>query len=197
MTMYYARLTGDIGAGAYLDVQSVSTDATKTSVAMAGGWHTWGGNWYVEGIYHALGYIENGVDYGLIHTDNNRIWGAYDEQFNAVWPTLDRGAADRTINLYSYIYCNVNGANREARAICTITVPHLPSAPTDLAATRLTDNSVALAWTAPTRTADGIAIDVQVDGGSWSTVAQLGSGTSYTYTGASADHSYKFRARSS
>lgn len=197
MTMYYARLTGDIGAGAYLDVQSVSTDATKTSVAMAGGWHTYGGNWYVEGIYHSLGYIENGVDYSLIHTDNNRIWGAYDEQFNAAWPTLDRGAADRTVNLYSYIYCNVNGANREARAICTITVPHLPDEPTNLTATRQSDNRIALAWTAPTRTADGIAIDVQVDGGSWSTVAQLGSGTSYTYTGASADHSYKFRARAS
>ena len=197
MTMYYARLTGDIGAGAYLDVQSVSTDATKTSVSMAGGWHTYGGNWYVEGIYHSLGYIENGVDYSLIHTDNNRIWGAYDEQFNAAWPTLDRGAADRTVNLYSYIYCNVNGANREARAICTITVPHLPDEPTNLTATRQSDNRIALAWTAPTRTADGIAIDVQVDGGSWSTVAQLGSGTSYTYTGASADHSYKFRARAS
>ena len=197
MATYYDRLTGGISAGAYLDVYSVTTSATKTKAAIAGGWHTFGGAWYVEYIDNSLGYFEGGNDHPLVASSGNRVWGAYDEEFNSTTASFTRGSSDRTITLYSYIYCYVNGMNRDARATCDITVPHLPNAPTSLTATRVTDNSVALSWTAPTRTADGIALEVQIDGGSWSAIATIASGTSYTWNGASADHSYKFRARAS
>lgn len=103
-----------------------------------------------------------------------------------------RQASDRTV--YLGVTTSMMGAS--ADAWLTYIIPHLPDAPASITATRVSDNQVTVSWTAPTRSYDAMCLEVSIDGGSWSEFTQLwNASTSTTYGQASADHSYRFRAR--
>ena len=103
-----------------------------------------------------------------------------------------RLASDRTV--YLGVTTSMMGAS--ADAWLTYIIPHLPDAPASITATRVSDNQVTVSWTAPTRSYDAMCLEVSIDGGSWSEFTQLwNASTSTTYSQASADHSYRFRAR--
>lgn len=81
-----------------------------------------------------------------------------------------------------------------------ISVTAAPNTPTGVTATRSTDASIAVSWTnRPTTGAiTNNTLQVQVDDGSWTNVSTSigGSTTSYTYTGGTANHRYRFRVQS-
>lgn len=141
-------------------------------------WREWsGGAWgawheYASGTAHFGGY----GDKELVRTDD----------------FFARQAADREVQLA----CDVSAAGGTGSAWLTYTVPHLPNAPASITATRVSDNQVTVSWTAPTLSYDAMCLEVSIDGGSWSEFTQLwNASTSTTYSQASADHSYRFRAR--
>lgn len=196
MATYYDRFTGGINCGSYLDVLNVSTNAESVATDIAGGWHTYAGSWSVSGIYCSLGYIENGVEHSLANDTGFSFSGSGDKEFMSVATPFTRQASERTITLYCYLRASINGSTREAQAEYTFGVPHLPGAPTSLTATRISDNRIDLSWTNPSLDYGVFYLQVSIDGGSWSNAWSVENvmPTSYSYTEASAGHSYKFRA---
>lgn len=106
--------------------------------------------------------------------------------------TFQRQAADRVVSVGTYT--SMMGAS--ARSYIDYTVPHLAPAVTFDTITRNSDTSITLSWNAPALEYSAMCLEVSIDGGSWSEFAVLwNTATSYTWTGCSADHSYRFRIR--
>lgn len=137
-----------------------------------GAWGAW--NEYASGTAYFGGY----GDKELVRTDG----------------FFARQAADREVQLA----CDVTAAGGTGSAWLTYTVPHLPGSPTGLTAQYVNDNRIDLSWTNPSTSYYAFCLEVRIDGGSWSQCWYYngeGYPTSYSYTSATADHSYEFRAR--
>ncbi|WP_282126118.1 fibronectin type III domain-containing protein [Marinifilum flexuosum] len=76
--------------------------------------------------------------------------------------------------------------------VTTEAAPTAPDTPTNLAASAITYNSMTISWDAVTD-ADDYDLDVRPQGGSWTTINQVG--TSYDYSSLSAETTYEFRVR--
>ena len=129
---------------------------------------------------------------------SDRFYGYKDLPLCSVTDYFARQAADRTVSVGCYTYGSPNNISSSARAFVDYTVPHLPATPTSLTATRISDNQIDLSWTNPSTSYYAFCLEVQIDGGAWSQCWYYnGAGypTSYSYTAATADHSYKFRCR--
>ena len=123
--------------------------------------------------------------------------GGGDKKLVEYWGgSTNRGDSDRHFELDCDVSATTSTGSGTGSAVLGYTVPHLPNAPTNLTATRVSDNRIDLSWTAPTRSYEAMCLEVSVDGGAYSQCIVLwNTATSTAYTSASADHSYRFRAR--
>lgn len=74
--------------------------------------------------------------------------------------------------------------------------PLKPIAPKSMTAERESDNRIALDWVADStagREAANFVVERSVDGGAWSSIAEVGAVEAMTDTGAYANHSYRYR----
>ena len=79
----------------------------------------------------------------------------------------------------------------------TATAYTTPTAPTWTSVTRNSNNKVTLTWSNSSASYTKVYIQRQTDGGSWSALANVNSGTtSYADTTTTADHAYKYRIAS-
>lgn len=193
MAVYYARHSSGQNFGVYLDVWRLETTADRVNVGVSGGHHSYAGSWYFT-AYASLSYYENsGHDW---ESGNYSVSGSGDKPWFSATDFFWRREYDRSINLYCYEEVTVNGQYGTANANVWITVPHLPNAPTNLNATYVSDNQINLSWTAPTRSYGAMCLEVSIDGGSWSEFSVIyNTATQAIYNQATADHSYRFRAR--
>ncbi|NOU59246.1 fibronectin type III domain-containing protein [Marinifilum caeruleilacunae] len=74
----------------------------------------------------------------------------------------------------------------------TLEAPTAPATPTNLAASAITYNSMTISWDATAET-DDYDLQVRPQGGSWTTINQVG--TSYNYTGLTGETTYEFQVR--
>ena len=169
----------------YVECNDWSNGANRSTFTFVGG-VTSGFEWDID-CTSTLKYWENGVGHDLA-SGSGRYYGYNDMQLANSGGYFDRQAADRLITLECYSSCSLGNGS----ATLTFTVPRTAGTITGLSATRVSDNQVNLSWTNPS-TIDGVGVEVSIDGGSWSQVTFLGVATSYQYTQASADHSYRFR----
>lgn len=75
-------------------------------------------------------------------------------------------------------------------------IPQSPTSPSAASATRISDTQINVSWTNnsnSTRPYANVKVYRQVDGGSWTLRATLGVVTSYSDTGVSANHKYRYR----
>lgn len=169
----------------YVECNDWSNGANRSTFTFVGG-VTSGFEWDID-CTSTLKYWENGVGHDLA-SGSGRYYGYNDMQLANSGGYFDRQVADRLITLECYSSCSLGNGS----ATLTFTVPRTAGTITGLSATRVSDNQVNLSWTNPS-TIDGVGVEVSIDGGSWSQVTFLGVATSYQYTQASADHSYRFR----
>ena len=169
-------------------------------------------DWEVQGdrcTYRHIGGVTSPYNFSATATSTLQWWeggtwhdyaGPASATFNGYGdlPLVDvedsfvRQAADRVVSLG----CYTTMMGGSARAWIDYTVPHLPSAPTNLTATHVSDNKVSLSWTAPSRIYEAMCIERSVDGGAYSEVAVLrNTATSWDDTTTTADHAYKYRLR--
>lgn len=175
----------------YLDIDGLGTNATSSNYSLAGG-VTSAYNWDNYNCTSTLKWWENGVGHDIT-SGSGSYEGYTDMQLASYSPfSVPRTNVTRYITFECYTTCP--GGN--GSATYQVEVPHLPGAPTSLSATRISDNRIDLTWTNPSSTYGGFYLQVSIDGGAWSTAWSVENvmPTSYSYTAASAGHSYKFRA---
>ena len=175
----------------YLDIDGLGTNATSSNYSLAGG-VTSAYNWDNYNCTSTLKWWENGVGYDIT-SGSGSYEGYTDMQLASYSPfSVPRTNVTRYITFECYTTCP--GGSGSAQY--TVEVPHLPGAPTSLSATRISDNRIDLTWTNPSSTYGGFYLQVSIDGGAWSNAWSVENvmPTSYSYTAASAGHSYKFRA---
>lgn len=141
-----------------------------------------------------LKYWENGSEhnFGSGWTD---YFGGYGdlELASASSDYFTRGAGDRWVSIGCYVS---NSRGSGTAWLNDYFVPHLPSEPTNLSATRVDDNTVTLQWGAPSRSYDKMCLEVAVDGNWQGEIAVLSnSATTYQWSGMAVGHTYQFRAR--
>lgn len=174
----------------YLDIEGRGTNATTSYYDLRGG-VTSGFYWDIN-CSSFLKWWENGVGHDI--ASGSGYYGGYSDLQLASYDSfaVTRTNADRYITFECYSSCSLGNGS----ASFTAEVPHLPAAPTSLTATRISDNRIDLSWTNPSSTYGGFYLQVSIDGGSWSNAWSVENvmPTSYSYTAASAGHSYKFRA---
>lgn len=197
----YGPYYGSFG-GAYSNVYSqVSIDDWNYTATQARFWCNGGFsanyNWNINNVSGQL-YIDNGGWYawsGASVSGKSIVTGqgGGSDWWLRNYGTFDREATDYYVRLRCKLSFSGNEANADTEYLL---VPHLAAVPTGLSATRASDNRVNLSWTLPSTSLDSVKLEVSIDGGSWSEFASVsGSATSASYTQASADHSYRFRAR--
>lgn len=146
---------------------------------------------YWTGSWHDYGTDEYPDAQG-----SGRFYGYNDLQLAEVVDYFARQDDDRTVSVGCYASGSPNGVSSGARAWIDYTVPHKAPAVVGLSASYVSDNRIDLTWTAPSRSYEAMCIEVSIDGGAWSEFAVLrNTATSYSYTQASAGHSYAFRIR--
>lgn len=196
MATYYDKFSG-VNCGAALWVGDRTIAQNGVTVPWEGGWHSYAGSWYVNGIYNSIGRDAGAGELRRDYTESGSVSGSSDVWWTSYTETFPRYNYDYDVTLYSYVRASVNGATREAQAEYTFTVPHIPDAPTDFSASYVSDNRIDLAWTNPAQSYEAMCIEVSIDGGAFSECAVIWntSPTSYSYTQATAGHSYQFRIR--
>ena len=174
----------------YLDIEGRGTNATASYYDLRGG-VTSGFYWDIN-CTSTLKWWENGVGHDI--SSGSGHYGGYSDLQLASYDSfaVTRTNVDRYITFECYSSCSLG----DGSASFTAEVPHLPAAPTSLTATRISDNRIDLSWTNPSSTYGGFYLQVSIDGGAWSNAWSVENvmPTSYSYTAASAGHSYKFRA---
>ena len=178
----------------YVQVDNWTAHADRCTFDLSGGitspyyWNVGGISceigWWESGTYHAIdtdtvSYNQNGGDKVVFDTSGYFM----------------RQAADRTI----YLYHEAQASGTAYAESTAYNVPHLAPSVTWASSNpvvRNSDNSITLKWNAPALGYSAMCLEVSTDGGSWSQFAVLwNTATTYTWNGASADHSYKFRIR--
>ena len=194
----YGPYYGSFG-GSFSNVYSqlAIDDWTVTSTQVT--FHAYGGyyadyNWSISGISSQLFWGEGGSWYSFYYDDGFSI--STGSSGGSDWWIDETGYFTRTsVDRYVYFANDLAFSGNSASAQSgTLTVPHLPSVPSNVKATRQSDTAIKLTWTNPSTSYSKMYIQVSVDGGSWTNVTNINSTTSYTYT-SSANHSYKFRIR--
>lgn len=174
----------------YLDIEGRGTNATASYYDLRGG-VTSGFYWDIS-CSSFLKWWENGVGHDI--DSGSGYYGGYSDLqlVSSDSFAVTRTSSDRYITFECYSTSSLGSGS----ARYTVEVPHLPGAPTNLTATRVSDNRIDLSWTNPSSTYGGFYLQVSIDGGSWSNAWSVENvmPTSYSYTAASAGHSYKFRA---
>jgi len=93
---------------------------------------------------------------------------------------------------YSYQVKEYKGSDVSPAATVTA---YLPAAPGSCSASYVSDSQINVSWSNVSYET-GYELQRQVDGGSWSTIANKGAGvTSHSDTGTSANHRYRYRVR--
>src|SRR5262249_23216816 len=89
---------------------------------------------------------------------------------------------------------NSAGASAASNVATATTASTVPAAPSNLALTVQSANSIALAWADNSSNETGFRVERQTAGGSWSLLATTGAGvSSYTDTTVSANTQYSYR----
>ena len=174
----------------YLEIDGRGTNATASYYDLRGG-VTSGFYWDLT-CSSFLKWWENGSGHDI--DSGSGYYGGYSDLqlVSSDSFAVTRTSSDRYITFECYSTSSLGSGS----ARYTVEVPHLPGAPTNLTATRISDNRIDLSWTNPTLPYGGFYLQVSIDGGSWSNAWSVENvmPTSYSYTAASAGHSYKFRA---
>ena len=206
--MAWDRKTSDTKIGgsslyAYLEVEW-KVRAANCSASIVGGVTSPVGGWEntPQGTLYWRVKDPGDADYGVWHEythDSAGYSGPGDLKLVETADTFARfSAGDRKCQLSCDVYAVTSTGSGTGSAIMTYEIPHLPKTPTGLTATRVSDNQIDLSWTNPSTSYYAFCLEVSIDGGAWSQCWYYnGAGypTSYSYTAASADHSYKFRCR--
>lgn len=170
-------------------------------------------DWYVDAAkctYRHLGGVTSpfywdGTAYGQPTYWKDNDWHNYkqagsdhfggygDLKLFDFWDEWARGQYDYVIGLG----CTASFGSYSGGSYLSYTVPHYAGNISSLTASRVSDNQVNLSWTNPSTSIDGVEVQVSINGAAWATVTTLGAASSYQYTQASADHTYKFRVRAS
>lgn len=189
------RFTPEVGS-LYSFVEATNWTVTPTTCTynLKGG-ITSSYNWSFTG-YSQLQWGENGSWTDLASEKSGTYSGYGDKVYDSMPDTFTRQSANRTVYVANYAHAYVNGQSTGARAYIQFTVPALPPNATTLTATRNSNTSVSLSWTAATGVKESVKIERSTDGGSYSEIASVtGTATSYTDSSTSADHVYNYRIR--
>ncbi len=206
--MAWDRKTSDTKIGgsslyAYLEVEW-KVRAANCSASIVGGVTSPFGGWgnTPQGTLYWRVKDPGDADYGVWHEythDSAAYSGPGDLELVETTDTFARfSTGDRKCQLSCDVYAVTDTGSGTGSAIMTYDIPHLPKTPTGLTATRVSDNQIDLSWTNPSTSYYAFCLEVSIDGGAWSQCWYYnGAGypTSYSYTAATADHSYRFRCR--
>lgn len=191
---------------AYLNAWEASRTETTLTISATGGFAAY--NWGFD--------ISSGVSTSITcshaggtGSGSGGAWSSYGgweetQRASGTW-TVPRGST----GYYATIYCTTTNAsgymNGTSSCSATVWVPPIsyrkPHNPTNVAASRVSDNKNTLSWSQDGTGMDGLypwggfCIDRRVDGGEWSRIASIDSYSTHSYadTTTSPDHSYQYR----
>jgi subtilisin family serine protease len=186
---FRVRANSDAGSSSYSSIGNVTTDTAPTAPDTPG-------NLAISNLtYNSMDISWDAVadadDYDLQHREQGGNWTTVNQtgtSFNHTGLLAEttyefRVRANNDVGSSSY--SGVSSAT-------TLEAPTAPAIPTNLTASNVSYNSMTISWDAVTD-ADDYDLDVRPQGGSWTTVKQTG--TSYNYSGLTAETTYEFRVR--
>ena len=135
--------------------------------------------------------VNGATSYDLQVREQGGSWTSY----NTTAVTYDYSGATAGTTYEFQVRANNDAGSSGYSATASVTTeeaPTAPDTPVGLSASAITYNSMTISWDA-TSDADDYDLQVRPNGGTWTTINQIG--TSYDYTSLSAETTYEFRVR--
>jgi hypothetical protein len=182
--IYLSEYSNEAGAMTWPAIPAAPTDLTATAIASDQVHLTWSDN------------ANNETAYVLEHSVDGLLWPTI-----AVLPTdstsyTDYGLIAATAYLYRVRALNGLTPSADSNLASTATPAPAPDAPSGLTAIAVGSHQINLSWNDNSAAETGYAVESSLNGTSWTTIAQLPSGSaSYASIGLQAATAYYFRVR--